>query len=203
MFVYKEELLFNPSPHSPHVKIINHIGYNKKVLDIGCSTGYIAKELRKKNCSIVGIEIDETSAEVARKYCDEVIVADVEEIKELHFQEKFFDVMIFSDALEHLKRPDSVLITFKKYLNPEGFAIASIPNIARLEFRIKLLLGKFNYEESGILSRGHLRFFTLKTAKELFESSGYKIAKIDYTGFGSKFRILPTWFAFQFIIIAK
>ena len=121
MFEYKEELLFNPSPHSPHSKIISHIGYNKKVLDIGCSKGYIAKELMRKNCSIVGIEVDETSAEVARKYCDEVIVADVETIKELHFPEKSFDVLIFSDVLEHLKRPDLVLMNFKKYLNEKNY----------------------------------------------------------------------------------
>ena len=203
MFAYKEELMFNPSPHSPHMKIIKYIGNNKKVLDVGCSTGYIAKELRKKECSVVGIELDEAGAEIARKYCDEVIVADVEEIKELPFPDKFFDVMIFSDVLEHLKRPDLVLIAFKKNLNPEGFTIASIPNIARLELRMKLLFGKFDYEESGILNKGHLRFFTRKTAKELFKNSGYNITKIDYTGLGSKFRILPTWIAFQFIIIAK
>jgi O-antigen biosynthesis protein len=203
MFLYKEELLFNPSPHSPHSKIIRCIGDNKKVLDIGCSSGYIAKELTRKNCSIIGIEVDETSAEAARKYCDEVVVADVETIKELHFPEKSFDVLIFSDVLEHLKRPDLVLMNFKKYLKPEGFAIASIPNIARFEYRTRMLLGKFTYEKGGIMNRGHLRFFTLKTAKELFESSGYTIGKIYYTGLGSKLRILPTWFAFQFVIIAK
>ena len=100
-----------------------------------------------------------------------------------------------------MKRPDLVLGNLKRYLKPDGFVIASIPNIARLEFRLKLLFGKFNYEESGILSKGHLSFFTRKMAMGLFETSGYKISKIDYTGLGSKFKVLPAWLAFQFIII--
>lgn len=111
-----------------------------------------------------------------------------------------------SDVLEHLKRPDLVLIAFKRYLNPGGFVIASILNIERLEFRIRHLLGRFDYGESGILSKGHLRFFTFKTAKGLFEDAGYKIISIDYTGLASKFKILKkfsTLFAYQFVVIAK
>lgn len=128
--------------------------------------GYIDKEL----CHIIGIEIDEEDADKAKNYCEQVIIADVEEIEKLPFPNYSFDVIIYSDILEHLKRPDLVLLNLKKYLKrPEGFIIASIPNIERLEFRIRHFLGQFDYKESGILSKGHLRFFTLKTAKRLFE----------------------------------
>ena len=196
--------MFNPSPHSPHTKIVKYVGNGKKVLDVGCATGYVAHELMKKGCRVVGIDIDKAMAEVAKSYCDRVIVANVEEIEELPFPEGYFDIIIFSDVLEHLKRPDLALIAFKRYLNPNGFVIASIPNIARIEYRIRLLFGKFDYEDyerSGILSSAHLRFFTLKTARHLFKAAGYKISKVDYTGLGSRFKVLPTWLAFQFIMI--
>jgi len=116
----------------------------------------------------------------------------------------YFDVIIYSDILEHLKRPDLVVISFKKYLKLEGIVIASIPNIGRLEYRIRHLFGNFDYEPSGgILSRTHLRFFTLKTAKRLFEDAGYEIVNIDHTGLASKLKIFPELLAFQFVIIAK
>jgi len=203
MFEHHEKHIFNPSPNSPHTKIIEYIGKNKRVLDVGCSSGYIAKELNKKGCSVVGIEIDATAAEIAKKHCDKVIVGDIEEVKELPYPDRHFDAIILGDVLEHLKRPDVVLLKLRRYLKPNGFVIASVPNIARLEYRLKLLLGKFDYEESGILSKGHLRFFTLKTVKKLLETCGYKIVKISYTGLGSKFRILPTWLAFQFVILGE
>lgn len=203
MFSYKENLRFNSSIHNPHVKITNKIVNDLKVLDIGCASGYIANELVKKGCYVVGIEIDEEMANSAKKFCNNVIIADVESLEELPYAEKFFDVIIFSDILEHLKRPDLVLLSIKKYLNADGVVIASIPNIARFEYRIKLLRGKFEYEDSGIMNRGHLRFFTLETIKKLFESSGYEIKEIDCTGLGSMLQVFKTLLSVQFIVTAK
>jgi len=198
-----EEYQFDPSPHSPHVKILNLVKPGKRVLDVGCASGYLAKRLIKKGCQVFGVEIDKQAAREARKHCQKVINADVERIDKLPFSDKFFDVIIHSDILEHLKRPDLVLIKFKKYLTDDGLVIASIPNIARIEFRLRLALGKFDYQESGILKKDHLRFFTLFSAKKMFQEAGFKITKIDYTGLGSRMRIFPTLLAFQFIIVAQ
>ena len=65
------------------------------------------------------------------------------------------------------------------------------------------MLGRFEYEDSGILDKTHLRFFTLNTAKRLFTQNGYKIDHVGYSGVASKFKILPTFLAFQFIIVAR
>lgn len=202
MFEDIEKREFNPSIHSPHAKTIYHVPENSFVLDVGCSSGYIGKKLKEKNCTIVGIEFDADCAKQAVNYYKDVIISDVERIKDLPYPHDLFDVIIFGDILEHLKRPDLVLANFRRYLKPRGFVIASIPNIARLEYRIKHLFGNFDYT-GGILSGTHLRFFTLRTAKKLFLECGYKIIKIDYTGLASKLKILPKLLAFQFIIIAE
>lgn len=203
MFAHYEEMKFNPDLHNPHVKIVSRIDANSKVLDVGCASGYLAKELKKKNCTVVGIEIDKEMAAMARNYCDKVIVTDVEEAVELPIPDKEFDFIILSDVLEHLRRPDLVITKLKRYVAPNGLVIASIPNVARIEVRIKLLLGRFDYQDSGIMSKGHLRFFTRKTARDMFKRCGYKSIQIDYTGLGSRFRILPTLFAFQFLLTAR
>lgn len=188
------------------MKIINYVGMNKKVLDVGCASGYLAERLKKNECYVVGIEIDEAATKTAKQFCDNIIVGDVEQLNELPYPSKFFDVIVYSDILEHLKRPDLVLIKFKKYLAPKGCVIASIPNVARFEVRLKLLLGKFDYTDTGHLDVTHLRFFTIKTAKQLLESTGYKVEKVDYTGLASRISVLklfPTLFANQIILIAK
>lgn len=212
-----ESLIFSPterevkkhafcsSPHESHMKIITNVGKGKKVLDVGCSSGYLSKRFKENGCYVVGIEIDEESAIVAKQYCDDVIVGDVEQIEKLPYPEGFFDVIVYGDILEHLKRPDFILMKFRKYLSADGHVVASIPNIAYWRSRLKLLIGRFDYDDFPGLDKTHIRFFTLKTAKALFESTGYRIVKIDYTGWASRlrlFRILPTLFAFQFIIVA-
>ena len=203
MFSYNEIPVFDHSPHQSHIKIINSVLSGSRVLDIGCASGYLAAKLKKKNCSVFGIELDPDFAKQATQYCDKVIVADIENMEEELFSVDYFDVIIFADILEHLKRPDLVLLNLRKYLKTDGIVIASIPNIARLEIRIKLLCGRFDYSDHGILNVGHLRFFTLKTAKELFERTGYSILDVQYTGLGSKFRILPTFLSFQFVFTVR
>jgi len=47
--------------------------------------------------------------------------------------------------------------------------IISIPNIAFGGVRLALLNGTFDYVDSGLLERTHLRFFTLATAQKLFD----------------------------------
>lgn len=194
---------FNSWPHSPTAKARTLVGYNKCVLDVGCAQGYMARELRQQNCKTYGIEIDSKASGEARQYCESVIEADIESSKELPFGHNIFDVVLCLDILEHLKRPDLVLSNLAPYLSPEGYLIASIPNIARFEYRLKLLFGKFDYSDTGALSKGHLRFFTLKTASKLIESSGYKIEKIEPTGIGSIIKIFPTLLAFQFLFVAR
>lgn len=198
--------LSNFSPHGPHAKIIGWIGENKKVLDIGCATGYLGRELKKKGCYVTGIEIDREAAKEAKKWYDEVITEDIEQIEPLPLPENYFDVITFGDVLEHLRRPDLVLLKVKKYLSPDGYIVASVPNVARIGIRMKLVAGKFDYEHCGILDKSHLRFFTRESIKRLFENTGYKVMKIDYTGLASKmmlFRLLPTLFAYNFVIAGK
>lgn len=118
------------SKHGSQYKVINKIDYGQRVLDVGCATGYVGKILREeKRCYVVGIEKDRTAAEIAAKYLDDVIKADIEEIDSLPFPEGFFTVILCCDILEHLKRPDIVLIKLKRYLARNGVLIAVIPNI--------------------------------------------------------------------------
>ena len=94
-------------------------------------------------------------------------------------------------------------------LAENGFIVVSIPNIANWKVRLKLLLGKFDYREEGIMDKTHLRFFTKKTAVRLIEKAGYKIEKEEFVpSFPFPFfkkplsRINPNAFAFQFIFSA-
>ena len=59
-------------------KMLALISPNKKVLDLGCATGYFAKLLKERNCSVVGVEINPDAAKEAEQYCDKVIVANLD-----------------------------------------------------------------------------------------------------------------------------
>ena len=199
--------------------ICKYVINNKKILDIGCNTGSLGEKLiKEKNCIVYGIDCSKKAIEIAKRRLNKAIVFDLETYK-LPFKNEKFDIIIFGDVLEHSRYPEEIMREYAKLLNKRGLVIASIPNVANIEIRFKLLFGNWNYEEEGILDKTHLRFFTNKTIVRMFKESGYKILKIDsspgfsflflkYLGSLKKIReilckIYPKLFALQFIVIAE
>lgn len=169
-------------PSSQASKLYALIPNGAKLLDVGCSTGRLDKELRiRKGCFVVGIEMNEQAAAKARENIDRVIVGDIESKDVISKIENSFDVIILADILEHLLEPRAVLKEVKTLLNSKGFVVVSLPNIAYWEIRKQLLCGNFQYKDTGILDRTHLRFFTIKSAIELFEKSGYTVEQSEYS----------------------
>lgn len=56
-----------------------------------------------------------------------------------------------------------------------GAVLASVPNVAHWTVRLRLLQGRFEYAESGIMDATHLRWFTADTVRRLFASAGYRV----------------------------
>ena len=162
--------------------MLQRVGRRKDVLDIGCSSGYFAKLLSGHDCNVTGIDVNPDVTEKAAKYCTKVHTADLDFTPLAEVVEgKTFDVIVFGDILEHLRNPAAVLDEARRLLRPDGYVVASIPNIAHGAIRLALLKGNFDYQEMGILDETHLRFFTLKTTEELFVEAGYEIRTIDRT----------------------
>ena len=127
-----------------------------RVLDIGCGTGWTAKELiDKKGCEVIGVEPNELRAEVARSNGIQVHAGYLEDLR--IEETDLFDVVLFGDVLEHLSNPLSILCDAKKYLRPGGCVVVSVPNVAHWMVRLDLLRGRFNYQQAGIMDATHLR----------------------------------------------
>lgn len=149
-------------------------------LDIGCGNGAFGELFKtQRSCTVWGIEPNKTAAQEANGKIDNVINAlfsrDMPELAN-----KRFDVIFFNDVLEHLVNPAEVLEDCKNFLSPNGYIIASIPNIRYYRAMISLIKHKdFKYEEFGVMDKTHLRFFTKKSMLRLFESNGFKIIKSE------------------------
>jgi 2-polyprenyl-3-methyl-5-hydroxy-6-metoxy-1,4-benzoquinol methylase len=206
--------------YSSHQKIVKLIPANKKVLDLGGGEGLIADQLFKKNCQIVEIDSRKPKTDLPYEY----IVANLEEGINLNNNYKF-DYVILADIIEHLMNAKKVLSDLKKYLDKDGKIIISTGNIGFWYFRLSLLFGQFNYTSSGILDSTHVRLYTLKNFLKLIESSGFKVVKKEYTILPYELifprlsktwlikifsslsyllaKILPRFFAYQFIVVAE
>ncbi|MED4923517.1 glycosyltransferase [Anoxybacillus geothermalis] len=169
--------------NNSHAMILRMVGKNKKVLELGCATGYMTNILTNLlGCEVSCVEYDAVAAEKARRYSNNVIVGDLNNFDfSQHFQKGEFDVIIFADVLEHLYDPLDVLKRVKPYLSANGEILVSIPNIAHCSVIAELLQGRFPYKELGLLDNTHIRFFTRSGVIKLFQDAGLTIKEMNRT----------------------
>lgn len=153
------------------------------VLDVGCAAGYLMEHLaRTKGCACVGIEPNPVAAAQASSLGFEVINASIDDVLKTSDVTRKFDFLIFGDILEHMQEPLSVLTKSLTLLSPDGMVVISLPNVVSLRARLRLTCGIWRYEEVGIFDRTHLRFFTLRTARQLLEEAGLYVLKERFIG---------------------
>lgn len=204
----------NAHPLGGHAKLLALVRDGERVLDVGCSSGYLARPLVARGCTVVGVEQDPDAAEAAREVCEEVLVGDVENVA-LPFAAGSFDVVLCGDLIEHLRDPATFLAAVRPLLAPGGRLVLTTPNVANWAMRLGLLAGRWRYQERGILDRTHLHLFTRATLAETLERTGYRVSTFDFTVPVPVLRtprverlahavglIRPSLFAYQFVVAA-
>jgi methionine biosynthesis protein MetW len=145
-----------------------------RILDVGCGTGSLTNVVTGgKNNEVLGIEPDKLRAEVANSRGVDVFCGILSE--EYFNGRELFDVVMFADVLEHVADPAALLRLASKGLKPDGFVLISVPNVAHWSMRLHMLRGRFDYTEIGIRDATHLRWFTLKTVKNLLHSQKFEV----------------------------
>lgn len=149
--------------------IIDNINSGEEILDVGCgaSLSYI-QELAKKQVKIDAIDLNHILIQKCR---NENIFKNInffvlDITKEL--PDKNYDVVILSHVLEHLSEPRELLRKLKKITQK---VIIRLPRYDdHWMYLVKKDLGMFYYKD-----RDHRREYTIKTAKDLIEGTGWEI----------------------------
>ena len=149
----------------------------RRVLDLGCSTGWLAAALKARgDVEVIGIERDPAYAAEARTRCDRVIEGDVEAVPSDLGR---FDCLVAADVLEHLVDPWSALDAYAAMLDSGCRAIVSLPNVAHWTTYARLARGRWPRLPEGIHDATHLRWFTLRDAIELCEGAGLQVEHVE------------------------
>ena len=77
---YDIELDVSHPSNTSHWHVADLVGSAKRVLDVGCSTGYLAEALAGRGNEVLGVEYDDASAELARSRGLQVLTADLESV---------------------------------------------------------------------------------------------------------------------------
>lgn len=203
------------SPLSSHSRLVDLVGPGRrKVLDIGCGTGELGAVLRARGHHVTGVDMIAPEKELDAFYEADIARGLPQELRGP------FDLAILGDVLEHVPEPEALLAQARARLAPKARVLVSLPNVVHWSVRAQVLLGRFDYGNQGILDRGHLRFYTHKTARRMFERAGFSVAEWSTTPvpwekvIGGRFlkgiaeradhalgRLSPNLFAYQHIFV--
>ena len=178
------------------VEMLQYLPENAKfVLDVGCGDGSFSEIIKTQNkAEVWGIELMDIHGKKAQKKIDKVFIGPCENfIKEL--PDNFFDVIYFNDVLEHLVDPYVVIETLKSKLSEKGVIVSSLPNVRFFKTFMRVLINKdWMYEDYGVMDKTHLRFFTKKSIKRMYEELGFEV--LTHVGINRSKSIKPYLFYF-------
>jgi SAM-dependent methyltransferase len=111
-------------------KLLDDLPKDTSILDVGCGEGVLVNLYRKIGYGIWGVD---------RNYISQWIVPG--DAKRLPFATDIFDVVLLLDVIEHihLTQQEKVIKEVIRVLRQGGYLIASIPNLAHLNSRLRFL----------------------------------------------------------------
>lgn len=175
------------SPHSSHGVLLRWLRTiaPTRVLDVGCSDGQFGALVRREGHQVFGVDL--VKHERIGERLDGFVEADLN--RGLPDEAGTgYGAIVAADVLEHTIDPARLLAEMTERLAPDGRILISVPNFAHWYPRIRVLLGRFDYDERGLLDQGHVRFFTRRSLERLIRASGLRIVRRETVG--SPFEVL-------------
>ena len=163
-----------------------------RILDVGCFPQHLFKMLQDLRFEVYGVSSKHEAA-----YEKKIVSLNIETDK-LPFKDNFFDLIIFTEIIEHLTlNPNNYMQKLKKILKKNGKLLITTPNAVNLKNRAKMFLGKnisFSLQQlydttspKEIYFR-HNREFTLEELEEVCVKSGFKISDSSHFNSYTPFR---------------
>ncbi len=153
---------------------------NDTILDAGCGPGICLLTLSKRIDRGYGVDIDGLKISEATRLTRELaisnIIFNVSDVTNLDFPVEFFDKIICSEVMEHVKDDKALVRGLFKILKKQGTLIISSTSLAQINQRHK---DEFGHERVG---------YSAEQLKQLFTDSGFCIEQIFPYGlfFGQK-----------------
>jgi len=146
----------------------------QKILSIACSTGVIEEKIKNRFGLIVfGIDGVKESLKTAHKRGIITMCTDVS--GSLPFGNNYFDFVFAGEIIEHIFDSQFFLEEIHRVLKTNGYLILSTPNLARVDDRLRFLLGKTPRQIAPFhpYLYLHIRPFTFELLKKSLLDCGF------------------------------
>lgn len=149
----------------------------KKVLDLGCGTGRLIRDIRNYGGTVIAVDISEEMLKIVeKKYPDvEMVCADA---KNLPFNEGEFDVVVASFLIVHLKTLEQVFAEVYRILKDGGiFIVTNINQRKAPKLKInggdKIVITSYYHRPQDVIKALEGAFFEIEKEKFVEEGNAW------------------------------
>jgi SAM-dependent methyltransferase len=175
--VYADYLADRPAIHTNARRALTELEgmtAGRRLLDVGCATGFFLEAARARGWSVQGLEVSEYAADYARQRLG--LAVDIGSIASPPRALGEFDVVTMWDVIEHLERPDQALRSIRRMLRPKGLLIISTGDYGSVLRRIRGKKWRLFADPT------HRFFFDERTLRVLLAETGYNVINVRRRG---------------------
>ena len=146
------------------INMVNNVGNDLKILDVGCGDGVISEPIMKMGNYVAALKLP-TIATLAKKCKVSTVMAG--DAEQLAFASESFDLVIASEVVEHLWQPLSFLNEAHRVLKPSGYLIIETPE-----------------GEEGLNYDSHKHYFTVERLEHMLSTKFIlsEVKRLEATG---------------------
>lgn len=140
---------------------------DRRILELGPSTGALMEALARLGCEPYGIDIESPWSQYYRYRPDRRLLCNLEYEDPPPGWKGSFELVIAQEVIEHLKRPYDVLGRIRELLTPAGLLFVTTPNLVGLTARIK------GERWCGVTTETHYILYTPRSLTFLMSNAGF------------------------------
>jgi 2-polyprenyl-3-methyl-5-hydroxy-6-metoxy-1,4-benzoquinol methylase len=157
------------------LKMMSTEGKGKRLLDVGCGSGYWANEFSRLGYSVVGVDPSVQGIEIARQKFPQARFERTIATDDLleRINEAPFDVVTSFEVIEHVYEPRDWASACFNSLKPGGLLICSTPYHGYLKNLALAVTNGWDRHLGPLWSGGHIKFFSVNTLSQLLREAGF------------------------------
>ncbi|MBL9156728.1 MAG: class I SAM-dependent methyltransferase [Verrucomicrobiales bacterium] len=158
------------------------IASDRRVFDLGCGNGTLARHLGKLGYEVYGVDPSEEGISQARIADPETRLRIGSAYDPLSETYGMFPAVISLEVVEHVYSPRLYARCVYDLLEPGGVAIISTPYHGYLKNLALSLLGKWDWHFTALWDHGHIKFWSIATLTSLFQEQGMTLERVHRVG---------------------